>query len=104
MYIPNTWYHSGKMRCIAACALVSVLLLQTNAVESYKILGLFATNFKSHFIVGSSLMKGLAAAGHEVTVISPFPQSKPIPNYRDIHVKGIIEIMKGRYLFTKTIL
>lgn len=42
-------------------------------------------------------MKGLAAAGHEVTVISPFPQSKPIPNYRDVHVKGIIEVMEGKF-------
>lgn len=41
-------------------------------------------------------MKGLAAAGHEVTVLSPFPQSKPIKNYRDIHVEGIIEVMEGK--------
>uniref|UniRef100_A0A1B0CGN3 Udp-glucoronosyl and udp-glucosyl transferase n=2 Tax=Lutzomyia longipalpis TaxID=7200 RepID=A0A1B0CGN3_LUTLO len=37
-------------------------------------------------IVASSLMKGLAARGHSVTVMSGFPQSKPIENYRDIKI------------------
>lgn len=88
------------MRCNAICALV-LLLLQANIVESYKILGIFPDYFKSHFIAGSALMKGLAAAGHEVTVISAFPQSEPILNYRDIHVKGIIELANGNYTQTR---
>lgn len=50
---------------------------------------------KSHYITGSALMKGLAAAGHEVTVISPFPQTKPLKNFRDIKVQGIVEKMQG---------
>lgn len=53
----------------------------------------------SHYITGSALMKGLAAAGHEVTVISPYPQAKPLKNYRDITVGGIVEKMEGMYFF-----
>jgi glucuronosyltransferase len=34
------------------------------------------------------LMKGLASRGHEVVVISPFPQKTPIPNYTDISLVG----------------
>ncbi|EZA59830.1 UDP-glucuronosyltransferase 2B15 [Ooceraea biroi] len=31
-----------------------------------------------------SLMKGLANKGHQIDVISPYPQKKPYPNYTDI--------------------
>jgi glucuronosyltransferase len=40
-------------------------------------------------------MKGLAKAGHEVTVISAFPQSKPVANWRDVEITGIFERMKS---------
>lgn len=40
--------------------------------ESYKILGVFPTNWQSHWIIGTSVMKQLTAAGHEVTLVSPF--------------------------------
>lgn len=66
--------------------------------NGYKILGIFPTSAPSHYITGSALMKGLAAAGHEVTVISPFPQARPLKNYRDITVDGVIEIMSGKIL------
>lgn len=72
-----------------------MLALLLGSGNGYKILGIFPTSAPSHYITGSALMKGLAAAGHEVTVISPFPQAKPLKNYRDITVDGIIEIMSG---------
>jgi glucuronosyltransferase len=34
------------------------------------------------------LMKGLAARGHDVVVISHFPQKTPIPNYTDMSLVG----------------
>lgn len=63
--------------------------------KGYKILGIFPTPSPSHYFTGSALMKGLAAAGHEVTVISPFPQARPLKNYRDITIDGVIETMSG---------
>ncbi|XP_055610277.1 UDP-glycosyltransferase UGT5-like [Uranotaenia lowii] len=65
-----------------------------NYVESAKILGIFPTTAKSHYIIGSSLMKALAKKGHEVTVVSPFPQSKPLKNYRDITTTIVWEAVK----------
>lgn len=39
-------------------------------VDGYKILGVFSTPGKSHWIIGHSVMKTLAKASHSVTVIS----------------------------------
>lgn len=79
--------------------MINLMLHLTPHSEAYKILGIFPSHFKSHFITGSSLMKGLAAAGHEVTVISPFKQSKAIQNWRDVPVQGIVEMMNGTIYF-----
>lgn len=77
---------------------VFVLLVTVIATgNTYRILGIFPTMAKSHYITGSALMKGLAASGHDITVISPFPQSIPLKNYRDIPTEGILELMKGTY-------
>jgi hypothetical protein len=34
------------------------------------------------------LILELASRGHEVTVVTPFPESKEVPNYTEIEVKG----------------
>lgn len=62
---------------------------------AYNILGVFPTFSKSHYIAGGALMRGLAADGHNVSVISPFPNEKPIANFRHIPVLGIEEAIKG---------
>jgi glucuronosyltransferase len=49
-----------------------------------RILGIFPFPARSHHIVHKALMLELARRGHEVTVVSAFPENKPIPNYRDI--------------------
>ncbi|KAJ8883309.1 hypothetical protein PR048_015152 [Dryococelus australis] len=58
--------------------------------ENARILGVFQFNGKSHFIVFEALMKALAAKGHQVVVVSHFPQKNPVPNYTDIDVSGIV--------------
>lgn len=74
---------------------VLVLLAIVSYVSAYKILGIFPTWARSHFFVGSALMKGLAEKGHQVTVISPFPEKKPIKNWRDINTPTILNFLKG---------
>lgn len=54
-----------------------------------KILGVFPFPAHSHFTVGFTIMKELAERGHEVTMISSYPQKTPIKNYRDISVAEI---------------
>lgn len=75
--VPGIWLYSA------------LLLLQyfLVLVNSYRILGVLPTNSKSHYKVGNSLMRGLAKAGHNVTVISPYVPDNPIKNYRSIQVE-----------------
>ncbi|XP_062548930.1 UDP-glycosyltransferase UGT5-like [Armigeres subalbatus] len=73
------------------CRVVVLLLLGLAASPawSYKILGLFPHPGVSHFYFFEPILKGLAAAGHEVTVVSHFPKDNPPPNYIDIPLEGV---------------
>jgi len=53
-----------------------------------RILGVFPHVARSHFMMSEVLMKGLASRGHEVVVISHFPQKTLLPNYTDISLVG----------------
>lgn len=77
---------------------VVLFLLNGYGSDAYKILGIFHTHSKSHYIAGGALMKGLAEKGHDVTVISPFPQSKPLKNFRDVSVLGIDKLIDRKSL------
>jgi glucuronosyltransferase len=50
---------------------------------------LFPVSAPSHAAVNFALVKELARRGHQVTVLSPFPQKKHIPNYFDIAIEKI---------------
>lgn len=56
-----------------------------------RILGILPMGAKSHNIIGAAYMKALAAAGHEVTVVSPYTLKSPPKNYRDIELTGMLE-------------
>lgn len=34
-------------------------------------------------------MKALAEKGHDITVISPFPQKEPVKNFRDVTIPSV---------------
>lgn len=70
------------MTAISA-VVVTLLLLSTCNVHSYRILGLFPHPGLSHFHFFHPVMRTLAEAGHEVTVVSQFPNKDPIENYKD---------------------
>ncbi|XP_053684148.1 UDP-glycosyltransferase UGT5-like isoform X2 [Sabethes cyaneus] len=73
------------MRLVWWLLTTSVMMIASIvSTEAAKILGVFPSTSKSHYFVGSALMKALARKGHQVTVISPFPQKQPLTNYRDI--------------------
>ena len=65
--------------------------------EGAKILALFNLNGKSHFVMFESLLKGLAARGHQVYVVGHFPQKKPVPNYTDISVEGALPVLVNNF-------
>lgn len=50
-----------------AVALLAALYAAKTPVEGAKILAVFPTSARSHYIVGSALMKELARRGHEVS-------------------------------------
>lgn len=78
-----------------------MVVYQTNGL---KILGVFPSGVKSHWIVANSMMQALAEAQHDVTVISHFPLPKPIPRYTHIDVNDInVQSDKSR-MYSKSII
>lgn len=68
-------------------------------VKSYRILGVFPVPTRSHYFLGSALMKALAEVGHDVTIIAPFkddqlPSLSKNGSYREITLDGIEEAQK----------
>lgn len=55
-------------RRILQCVMLTLLLPSSILVESYKILMVYPSFSKSHLIIATSVMKGLAEEGHEVGV------------------------------------
>uniref|UniRef100_A0A1L8E1G5 Putative udp-glucoronosyl and udp-glucosyl transferase n=1 Tax=Nyssomyia neivai TaxID=330878 RepID=A0A1L8E1G5_9DIPT len=72
------------MKISLVFCLILVFGIGVKNADSYKILMVFPSFSPSHLIVGSGLLKGLAKLGHEVTMVSSFPQQKPLKNYRDV--------------------
>ncbi|RLU27473.1 hypothetical protein DMN91_001277 [Ooceraea biroi] len=65
-------------------AMLLVSLLWLLVCSAYRFLGVFPHQGKSRFNMLEGLMKGLADKGHQVDIISSYPQKKPYPNYTDI--------------------
>lgn len=75
-----------KLFCFALTILAGFI-----HVDGFKVLGVLPFGSNSHFAIGHAIMTNLIKAGHEVTVISMYPQKKPVENYRDINVKDILD-------------
>ncbi|XP_030373724.1 2-hydroxyacylsphingosine 1-beta-galactosyltransferase-like [Scaptodrosophila lebanonensis] len=74
---------------------IGVLMLGLlSCATAYNYLVILPTAARSHYNVGSALAKGLANAGHQVTLVSPFPLKKPIQNIHDVPVPAILNGMK----------
>jgi hypothetical protein len=67
--------------------LLLALLLVTGS-HGATILGVFGYPSKSHMIIQRVLMLELAGRGHQVTEVTPFLETKIIPNYTQIELKG----------------
>jgi glucuronosyltransferase len=66
--------------------LLALLMLFTGSYCA-RILGVFPFPAKSHMIIQRVLMLELARRGHHVTEVTPFMESKIVPNYTQIEVK-----------------
>lgn len=80
-----------------ASVLVAVLTFFSSA-DGLRVLGFLPFGSTSHFAVGHAIVESLLEAGHEVTVVSPYPQKNSIKNYRDISAKDSVDkYQKGNY-------
>lgn len=73
-----------EMKWFQVLALVCVLYQNASC---YRILAVLPVPSRSHYYIGQNLMKGLAKEGHDVTVISPFKEKKPIENYNEVFLE-----------------
>lgn len=69
------------MKLVSIILIVLVIVVHAGAL---KILGIFPHNGKSHFFVFRRLLLALAEKGHEITIISYFPEKNPPRGYREI--------------------
>lgn len=79
----------------AALKIMNILILFAlfSAGYAYKILGIFPYAVRSHFSEFEPLLLGLSERGHNVTVISHFPQQQPVRNFHDVSLSGISDIL-----------
>lgn len=65
-------------------------------IDGLKVLTIAPFSAKSHFAIANAISKTLHKAGHDITMLSPFPMKKPMQNYTDISVaKTMEELDKG---------
>ena len=70
-------------------------LLVVTGSHGARILGVFPFSAKSHMIVPRVLMLELAGRGHQVTEVTPFLESKVVPNYTQIEVNSDFALATG---------
>lgn len=79
---------------VAVLMAAATLLAWTTAIDSAKVLAVFPYNGHSHFIMVEPLMIALSERGHDVTVISPFPQLGKVNSgcghYTDVDVSDAL--------------
>ncbi|XP_046658308.1 UDP-glycosyltransferase UGT5-like [Homalodisca vitripennis] len=68
-------------------------------VLSDNILAVLPHTGKSHFDVFEPLVLALAARGHQVTVLSFYPQKTPVANYTDISLVGTLPVFVNALQF-----
>jgi hypothetical protein len=66
---------------------VLLALLLVTGTHGARILGVFPSPSMSHMIIARVLLLELASRGHQVTEVTPFLESKIVPNYTQIEVK-----------------
>lgn len=80
--------------------LVLLLIASVSVCHGARVLGVFPVPGISHYILGRELMKGLADAGHDVTMISPF-EEKEVPrngSYKSVVLTGFYEDFQSKRL------
>lgn len=75
-----------KLLCILLIFSFTIVKL-----DGLKVLTIAPFGSKSHFTIAYAIAKSLLDAGHEITMLSPFPLKHYVKNYTDISVAETIE-------------
>lgn len=86
------------MNFLSLFTTIALLVFVPSPTDGLKILGIFPSPARSRFFVGKSIMKALHSAGHEITMVSVFPQQKPMKNWTDIDIPELLNDVKGEYM------
>ncbi|XP_047365690.1 UDP-glucosyltransferase 2-like isoform X1 [Vespa velutina] len=70
---------------VLRCIIIWMTLCLTYS-QGYRILGIFAFQAKSHFVMFETLMKSLANKGHQIDAITSFHLKKPFVNITELVV------------------
>ncbi|KAJ9574467.1 hypothetical protein L9F63_008355, partial [Diploptera punctata] len=73
---------------------LSALQCSFQSANSAKILAIFSHIGKSHFDVIAPFLEQLAKRGHDLLTISHFPRKEPLPNFKEIDLRGTFVINK----------
>ncbi|XP_049963700.1 UDP-glycosyltransferase UGT5-like [Schistocerca serialis cubense] len=73
---------------LAASLAAALLVLAAAPAQPANILAPIWFQARSHFAAYEPLFRALAARGHNVTVLSHYPQPAPLANYHDISLAG----------------
>ncbi|XP_046684814.1 UDP-glycosyltransferase UGT5-like isoform X1 [Homalodisca vitripennis] len=80
--------------------LLSVVLLQALGCGlGARILVVLPFPARSHFFFLSAILKALSQRGHHIVEYSPFPPSKPLPNYTHVEVHTFLEDLVNDWSF-----
>lgn len=82
------------------CFTLLCVTLNFDLNNGYRILGIFPSNVKSHFVMFEKLMNGLIKKGHSVDVISYFPlDNQRTENYKHISIRDILPAKQNNVSF-----
>lgn len=65
-------------------------------IDGLKILAVLPLASKSHWLIGHEIVKSLVDAGHEATVLTPYPLKDKIKNYEEVDISYIIKYFEKR--------
>lgn len=76
------------MKIIVTSLIMIICLL--DAVDGARILAIFPFHVKSHYSVYEPLLKRLSTRGHEIVVVTHFPQRIRLTNFTDLDVSSTL--------------
>lgn len=91
--MPSISWADGR-RCQNIWQCILILAAVITQCKGANILSVTSVPSKSHMIFLSPLLHELAQRGHNLTVISSFPQSPPVKNIRDIKLNFTMETFR----------